>query len=165
MLFKMKCKLDIIRYRERGGGAMHDEFRKIMSFFSLDPEQKAGQLDSVFKSSIDFFDKFKDTLENGTPEEKNEIMKEVMQLQEKLQEETEKMCEQTGLSEEQLKEYAQSKDNFSDEEWESIQAAKSKLEQQAEELSEILPAKKKEGSSEKKGKPKGSVKKKKWTGS
>lgn len=141
---------------------MHDEFRKIMSFFSLDADQKAEELDGVFKSSIEFFDKFKYVLENGTPEEKNEIMNEVMQLQEKLQQETEKMCSETGLSEDQLKEYAQSKDNFSDEEWESIQSAKSKLEQQAEELASVLPAPKKKASSEKKGKPPGAPKKKKW---
>ena len=141
---------------------MHDEFRKIMSFFSLSPDQKADELDGVFKSSIEFFDKFKYILENGTPEEKNEIMNEVMQLQEKLQQETEKMCSETGLSEEQLKEYAQSKDNFSDEEWESIQAAKTKLESQAEELSAVLPAAKKKEPSERKGKAPGAPKKKKW---
>lgn len=147
---------------------MHDEFRKIMSFFSLNPDQKAEELDGVFKSSIEFFDKFKYILENGTPEEKNEIMTEVMQLQEKLQQETERMCEETGLSEDQLKEYAQTKDNFSDEEWSSIQAAKSKLESQAEELSAVLPSAKKKSpseKSEKKAKSSGGPKKKKWIAS
>jgi hypothetical protein len=146
-------------------GRMHEEFKKIMAFFSLDPEQKAGELEDVFKNSIEFFDKFKYILENGTPEEKNEIMNEVMQLQQKLQQETEKMCSETGLSEDQLKEYAQSKDNFSDEEWESIQSAKKKLEEQAEELSSVLPTGKKSSadkSADKKGKTTTSPKKKKW---
>jgi thioester reductase-like protein len=148
---------------------MHEEFKKIMSFFSLNPEQKAGQLDDVFQSSIGFFERFKHILEHGTPTEKNEMMQEVMQLQEKLKEETQKMCEQTGLSEEQLKEYAQKQEFFSDEEWKSIQSAKAKLEQQAEELSSVLPSKpvkKKEGAEKKeKGKTGAVKKKKKWVGS
>ena len=141
---------------------MHEEFRKIMAFFSLDPDQKIGELDNVFKNSIEFFDKFKHILENGTPEEKNEIMNEIMQLQEKLQQETEKMCSETGLSEEQLKEYAQNQDNFSNDEWESIQGAKKKLERQAEELSDILPTKKKAPAKDKKPKSSTGAKKKKW---
>lgn len=141
---------------------MHEEFKKIMAFFSLEPDQKVGELESVFKHSIEFFDKFKYVLENGTPEEKNEIMNEVMQLQQKLQQETEKMCSETGLSEEQLKEYAQTKDNFSDEEWESIQSAKAKLEQQAEDLSSVLPTARKKEPAEKKSKTSSTSKKKKW---
>jgi hypothetical protein len=146
------------------GMDMHEEFRKIMAFFSLDPDQKIGALDNVFKQSIAFFDKFKHILENGTTEEKQEIMNEIMQLQEKLQQETEKMCSQTGLSEEQLKEYAQNQDNFSNEEWTSIQEAKKKLEEQADELSAILPSRKKKesGGKEKKAKTAPGTKKKKW---
>jgi len=142
---------------------MHEEFRKIMSFFSLEPEQKVHELENVFQNSIEFFEKFKHILSHGTPEEKAEIMNEIMQLQEKLQQETHKMCEDTGLSEEQLKEYAQNQDNFSDEEWASIQQAKQQLEQQAEELSAILPSKKKKAPGEDK-KPKAPTgpKKKKW---
>jgi len=140
---------------------MHEEFRKIMSFFSLDPDKKVEELDNVFKNSIQFFDKFKHILESGTPEEKAEIMNEIMQLQEKLQQETQRMCAETGLSEEQLREYAQNKDNFSNDEWDSIQDAKKQLEKQADELSDMLPHTKKP-SSEQSKKPKTGSKKKKW---
>lgn len=142
---------------------MHEEFKKIMAFFSLEPDQKVNELDDVFKNSIEFFDKFKHILETGTPEEKAEIMNEIMQLQEKLQQETEKMCSATGLTEGQLKAYAQNQDNFSNEEWASIQEAKQQLERQAEELAEVLPIKRKPSSGqEKKSKGAPGVKKKKW---
>lgn len=144
----------------RGSFVMHEEFKKIMSFFSLDQEKKAEHLDEVFSNSIDFFEKFKHILESGTPEEKQQIMNEVMQLQEKLQQETEKMCHDTGLSESELRSFAQNRANFSEEEWASIQQAKGKLEKQAEALAEVLPHKKGEESQEKKGAPK--PKKSKW---
>ena len=130
---------------------MHDELRKIMSFFSLDPKEKSEHLEEVFQDSIEFFEKFKDVLEKGTPEEKEKMLGEVMMLQEKLQQETQRMCEETGLSEGELKEYAQNKENFSDEEWKSIQSARHKLENQAEEISSAMPGKKeKEPAKEKK---------------
>lgn len=139
---------------------MHEEFKKIMQFFSLDQEKKAEHLDEVFSNSIEFFEKFKHVLEHGSPQEKQEMMNEVMQLQEKLKEETERMCHETGLSESELKNFAQNRANFSSEEWSSIENARGKLEKQAEALSEVLPSKKVEEEKEKKGAPK--PKKSKW---
>jgi hypothetical protein len=118
---------------------MHEEFKNIMNFFSLAPEEKSKHLEEVFQNSIEFFDKFKKTLQTGTPEEKSAIMKEVVELQEKLQSETARMCAETGFSEDQLKEYSNDKKHFSEDEWKSIQSAKVKFEQQAEELGSILP--------------------------
>ncbi|MEI8301210.1 MAG: hypothetical protein WCG10_06360 [Chlamydiota bacterium] len=140
---------------------MHEEFKKIMDFFSLAPEEKSKHLEEVFQNSIEFFDKFKKTLQTGTPEEKSAIMKEVMELQEKLQSETTKMCAETGLSEDELKEYSHDKKHFSEDEWKSIQSAKQKFEQQAEELASVLPVpkKKEEDASAAKKTPKA---KKKW---
>ncbi|MCH9631174.1 MAG: hypothetical protein S4CHLAM37_11930 [Chlamydiia bacterium] len=118
---------------------MDNEFDKIMEFFSLNPEDKAVKLEDIFEDSIEFFNKFQYVLENGTEEEKAEILGKVMELQEKLQEETEKMCTDSGLSEEELKEFANDKENFTEEEWETIAQAKSKLDDQADQISKHLP--------------------------
>lgn len=140
---------------------MDNEFKKIMSFFSLDQSQKAEHLDEVFENSVHFFEKFKQILESGTTDEKEAIMNQVVELQKKLQQETERMCHETGLSESELKDFAQDKENFSEQEWNSIQSARQKLEKQADSLSEILPPKNKE---EREGEKKTSIapKKKKW---
>lgn len=140
---------------------MSDEFRKIMAFFSMDPEKKAGELEHVFEYSIDFFEHFKETLQHGTPEQKQEMLNQVMQLNEKLQQETARMCEETGFSETQLKEFAENKENFSEEEWSAIQMAKKKLNNQADELSHLVPSKKSEGKSPSK-KGAAGPKKNKW---
>lgn len=144
------------------GALMDDEFNKIMDFFSLNPEDKAVKLEDIFEDSIEFFNRFQNVLENGTEEEKMEILAKVMKLQEKLQEETEKMCSDSGLSEEELKEFANDKENFTEEEWDTITHAKSKLDDQAEKISkflpgsspgpaEVIPAQKKKKSAKKKG--------------
>jgi hypothetical protein len=140
---------------------MTDEFKKIMAFFSMDPEKKAHELEHVFENSIEFFEKFKEILQHGTPEQKQEVLNQVMQLQVKLQQETARMCEETGFSEEQLKEFAENKENFSTEEWGAIQAAKKKLNVQAEEISAIVPGNKSEGKGASK-KGSSAVKKNKW---
>jgi hypothetical protein len=140
---------------------MHEEFKKIMNFFSLAPEEKSKHLEEVFQNSIEFFDKFKKTLQTGTPEEKSAIMKEVVELQEKLQSETTKMCSETGLSEDELKEYSHDKKHFSEDEWKSIQSAKKKFEQQAEELASVLPVANKKETTQS-GEKKAPKQKKKW---
>ena len=90
------------------------------------------------------------------------FLNQVMQLQEKLQQETQRMCEETGFSENQLKEFAENKENFSEEEWNAIQSAKKKLNTQAEELSAIVPSKKTEAKGSSKKAPSSGVKKNKW---
>lgn len=141
---------------------MEDEFKKIMEFFSLSPEDKAVKLEDIFQDSIEFFSKFQHVLENGTEEEKSEILSKVMQLQQMLQEETKKMCSDSGLTEEQLREFANNRDNFSEEEWATIVSAKSKLDEQANAIAKKLPGGKENPSLEKAKKPASKKKEKKW---
>ena len=81
---------------------MSDEFKKIMEFFSMDPEEKASNLNDVFDDSIAFFEKFKYIIEKGTPEQKKEMIEHAATLQNKLQSETSRICEATGLTAEEL---------------------------------------------------------------
>jgi hypothetical protein len=144
---------------------MHEELKRIMKFFELDAENKAEHLQDVFKDTVEFFNRFKHTLEEGTAEEKKEIIDEVLSLQEKLQLQTDQMCESMEMSEEELKMFAENPENFTEEEWQTIQDAKVKLEGQASEIDGIInfnkPKKQSQNSpSKKKGSKKG--KGKKW---
>ena len=143
---------------------MHEELKRIMNFFELDADNKAEHLQDVFKDTVEFFNRFKHTLEEGSAEEKKEIIDEVLSLQEKLQLQTDQMCESMEMSEEELKEFAENPENFTDEEWGTIQDAKVKLEGQASEIDGIInfdkPKKGTKSSAKKKGAKKG--KGKKW---
>lgn len=120
---------------------MSQEFDKIMSFFNMSPEKKATSLRDVFAESIGFFDHFKYVLENGSPAEKRSMFDQVAQLKQKLQAETDKMREMTGLSEDELKAFALNHQNFSSEEWSVIQNAKTQLDSKAREISTIVTGK------------------------
>ncbi len=117
---------------------MANEFEKIMEFFTLPAEEKGDHLKDVFEESIEFFEKFKYTMQNGTPEEKQAMLDQVKKMQDKLQEETSKVKELTGLNDEELQAFANNKANFKDEDWEVIESAKNTIGQQADEISGIL---------------------------
>lgn len=141
--------------------AMEDEFDRIMEFFNLSPEEKEGRLQEVFEDSVEYFERFKYVMMNGTPEEKKEAVKKVMILKKKIEEETKRVCEKTGLTPQQLAAYSSDPKNFSSEQWNAIEGAKKKLEEGVGELKKQVqgekPAEKskeEEGSKKKKKPPK-----------
>ncbi len=141
---------------------MNDELKKIIEFFEMEPEEKSEHLEDVFSNTVEFFDRFKYTLENGSAEEKKQVVEDVLKLQEKLQIQTDEMCKSMDMSEDELKEFAQNPENFTEEEWEAIQDAKIKLESQAHDIGDLVHFK---GSADSEKKPKKTGKKsksKKW---
>lgn len=133
---------------------MSDEFKKIMEFFSMDPEEKASHLNDVFDDSIAFFEKFKYIIEKGTPEQKKEMIEHAAALQNKLQSETSRICETTGLTEEELEAFSTDPNNFSEDQWSSIQNAKTEIEQQATDIASLINLKKPESKDHKPPPPK-----------
>ncbi len=113
---------------------MHDEFDRIMAFFSLSPEEKEERLHEIFEDTVDYFDRFKHIMLNGTPEEKEEAVKKMGMIKSKIEAETKAISEKTGLSEEELQKQAMKKENFSDSQWDTITDAKKKIGKGLEEL-------------------------------
>lgn len=138
---------------------MSDEFKKIMDFFSLPAQEKAGHLKEVFEESVEFFEKFKYILQHGTIEEKRAMVEQVRAMQKKLQEETQRVKESTGLSDEQLQAFAENKQNFPPDVWETIQEAKGTISKQASEIASIAKPNRPQNEGDK---PKPPKKKKTW---
>lgn len=113
---------------------MKDEFDRIMEFFNLSPEEKEGRLQEVFEDSVEYFERFKHVIMNGTQEEKQEAVKKVMILKKKIEEETKRVCEKTGLTPEQLTSFTNDPKNFSPEQWNAIEGAKKRLDKGVSEL-------------------------------
>lgn len=75
----------------------------------------------------------------------------------------EKLLKESGLSRDQIKEYAENPDHFTKEQWESLQAFKQEVSLFQKEITVILPEKTASKKKEKKKKPlKGFVKRKHW---
>ncbi len=118
--------------------AHDDEFAKIMKFFSMSQEERAENFENVFEQSAEFFEKFNHIMKEGTLEEKQLMISELQELQKVVQEETDKLSDSSGLSPEELKEFASKPENFSPEQWEMIQSTRSRIEKDAEEASNNL---------------------------
>ena len=97
-------------------------------------------------------------MQNGTREEKASMLEQVRQMQEVLQDETEKVKKATGLTEEELVAFTDTKTNFEDEDWDIIQDAKKEIGKQADEIAEIVGVK----AEPKEQKAKSPKKRKKW---
>ena len=117
---------------------MEDEFDRIMAFFSLSPEEKESRLQEVFEDSVEYFERFKHIMVNGTPEEKKKAVEKVMILKKRIEEETKRICEKTGMTEEQLAQYSSNPKNFTGEQWNAIEGAKKKLESGVGEIRKIV---------------------------
>ena len=113
---------------------MEDELDRIISYFSLSPEEKEKKLETVFSDSVEYFARFRHIMENGTPEEKKKAAEKVMLLKQTIEQETEKVAEKTGMNMDQLTEYANNPENYSEKQWELIQKAKSQLAKDAAEV-------------------------------
>ena len=106
---------------------MAGEYERIMEFFNLSPEEKEERLQEVFEDSVEYFERFKHIMMNGTPEEKKEAVERVMSMKKRIEDETKKICDKTGMSEEQLAQFSNDPKNFSPGQWEAIEKAKKKL--------------------------------------
>ncbi len=140
---------------------MEDEFDRIMGFFDLSPEEKEGRLQEVFEDSVEYFERFKYVMMNGTSEEKKEAVKKVMILKRKIEEETKRICDKTGLTPQQLAAYSNDPKNFSSDQWTAIEGAKKKLEEGLGALKKTSKKERKEPPEGKKGEEKTPKKKKK----
>ncbi|MCY3974092.1 MAG: hypothetical protein OXF02_00895 [Simkaniaceae bacterium] len=117
---------------------MAGEFERIMEFFTLSPEKKEEKLQEVFEDSVEYFERFKHVMANGTPEEKKQAIDHVMLMKKRIEEETKQICAKTGMTEEQLAQFSNDPNNFSPDQWETIRSAKEKLESGVDELKKTV---------------------------
>ncbi|PCI77503.1 hypothetical protein COB21_03040 [Candidatus Aerophobetes bacterium] len=139
------------------------EFEKIMEFFSLSPKERDVKLKDVFEESIEYFERFRHVMVNGSSEEKQQALEEIGRLKDKVQDESKKIQEKTGMSDEDLKQFVQDPKHFQQGQWDALQDAKGKIADGVETFRKEIKGGEGESSSGpvKKKKSKG-MKKNKW---
>lgn len=115
---------------------MADEFERIMEFFSLEGEEKEKRLPTVFEDALAYFERFKEIMVKGSAEEKKVALERVSLIRKKMKEETDRICKKHALTEEELAAYSSDPKNFSQEQWEMMTQAKTKLSEGVETLKE-----------------------------
>ncbi len=106
---------------------LRDEFNRLMSLFALSSEGKTINLDELFKESVSFFEHLNYQLKNGTYDEKHEALNMMSELYTEMTAQTQRICQKTGMSEEQLATFAENPNNFTPEQWRSVQETKEKM--------------------------------------
>ncbi|MBI3236448.1 MAG: hypothetical protein HYZ48_01870 [Chlamydiales bacterium] len=122
---------------------LREELKRLMDLFSEGAEGKPIHLEEVFKEAFAFFGKLNDLLKEGDQEEKKEALSMMNELYTHMTKESKRMCEKTGMTEQQLAKYAENPSNFSPQQWGAIQEAREKMTQAgthlAKSIEELLP--------------------------
>lgn len=114
---------------------MSEEYRKIQEFFSMNAQEKSKHLKEILERSIEFFQKFQRVLAEGSPEERKAMMDEMESFRKQVVSQTESLVKSVGVSQKDLEKYADNPSNFTAEQWEALQSAKKKIQEQYEEIS------------------------------
>ena len=107
---------------------------------------RAGKVDllELFKDSLKLFEKLKYALETCSEDDKKMIFDLVNEMHKFLMQETQKIVEKTGMTEDQLSRFSENPDNFSSSQWKALELVKNELDQTAKELTTIIRGGKKE---------------------
>lgn len=138
--------------------------QNLLNFFEelIDSPEKAGDVETITKKSMDLFNEITDRLKNSTPDERNKLQNELTAAAERMNQEFEKLCGKYGMTREQMENMVNDPSNFDSETWSSIESLRKDISNNQQSLIQNL------GSSEpipkKKGKKEGSKRKtsKKW---
>ncbi len=118
---------------------IRDEFSKLMSKFKRSVDsQSSPNLPELFKDSLLLFEKLKELLSTCSEEEKKEILKLMAEMHEFLASSTKRLASQTGLSEEQMLLFAENPDNFTPEQWKTLELIRKRFTKTAGEMAELL---------------------------
>lgn len=108
---------------------LKDEFNRLMQLFAQGAEGQPVNLEEIFKQSLAFFEDLNVQLKEGSEEDKKEALKMMSEMYSQMMNQTKKICEKTGMSEEQLASFAENPSNFSPDQWASMQEARNKMQQ------------------------------------
>lgn len=117
---------------------LRDEYHRLIALFEAGAEGKPIHLQDVFQQSLQFFEHLKVQIHRGSPEEKKEAMNMMMDMYRVMMEQTKRISQRAGLSEEQLLAFAENPSNFSPEQWHSIQESRDKIFHAGQEIAQAI---------------------------
>jgi hypothetical protein len=115
-----------------------DEFNRLIKLFHEAAEGKIINLEEVFGQCLAFFERLREQIAKGSIEEKKEAIAAMAEMYTKMMEETKKISEQSGMSEEQLLSFAENPANFSPEQWQKIQESRDKIYKAGQNLAKTI---------------------------
>ncbi|NNM44190.1 MAG: hypothetical protein HKM07_07595 [Chlamydiae bacterium] len=126
---------------------LKDHFEKLLQIFVKGREEKDLDLSALLKETSAFFEEAQKELKTASPDDQKIIFAMIDEMYEKLQSESKRISEKTGMTEEQLMAFSENPKNYSPDQWRDIQNTKKKMMQMGRVVGKILkPSTPKEGS-------------------
>lgn len=122
---------------------LKDHFDKLFEIFTKSSREKDLNLDLLLKETAAFFEEAKNELKTASKEDQEIIFSMLNQMYEKLQEESKRICDKTGMTEDQLSSFSENPRNFSPDQWREIQNTKKKMMQMGRVMGKVLKPKEK----------------------
>lgn len=117
---------------------LKDEFERVQQLFRDASEGKLENVETVFKEALAFFEHLKEYIAHGSPEDKMQAIQMMGQIYQQMMQETQRIIERSGMSEDQLAAFAQDPSNFTKEQWEMLQASKQQIAQTGVEIAKVI---------------------------
>lgn len=117
---------------------LKNEFERLMKLFHEASEGKVMNLEEVFSQSLVFFEHLKEQIANGSHEDKREALRMMSEMYTQMLNESKRISERSGMTEEQLLSFAENPSNFTPEQWTAIQASKEKIVHAGQDLAKTI---------------------------
>lgn len=117
---------------------LRDHFEKLLQVFVKGAQGKELDLTTLLKETTAFFEEAQKELKSASPEEQKVIFAMMDEMYKKLQEESDRISEKTGMTEEQLMAFSENPRNYTPDQWREIQNTKKKMMQMGRVVGKIL---------------------------
>lgn len=114
----------------------------MIALYERASEGTGTSVQEIFRKSLQFIEHLKKQLLAGTTEEKEEAIRMMRELHERMKNHTKMVCENSGISEEQLIADAENPSNFTPEQWRKMQDSRKKLADAGKDLIQLLKVQK-----------------------
>lgn len=118
--------------------SLQEECQQLSDLFHRAAEGQSIDLQQVFARSLHFFERLKVELHAEDAHRRQQAMSMLMEIYQHMVKDTKLICENSGMTEEQLISFAENPINFSPEQWLSIQESREKIFQAGQELAKTL---------------------------
>src|SRR5689334_8086492 len=115
---------------------LQDDFNKLMGYFQQINEGKIVNLDEVLKTYFLFMEDIQKEIKTSSDEERKDLFKHLTSMYTQILQEAKKVNEKTGMTEDQLANFAANPSNFSEETWRMLQDARKKMADASKKLSD-----------------------------
>lgn len=118
------------------------QFDKLYRHFSGQGKGQKVNFEEMMSDTALFFEKVQIELEKGSPEEKQELLDMMEKMYKKLNEESERISKEAGMSEQELMAYSENPDNFSPMQWMLLEHTKKSMKKSGRQITKLLSGEK-----------------------